>query len=138
MRSAWFGALALLAACGGTYFADFSVDAADPAYTAREEFDDIKRYALERGLHLAGEAAGFARFELDPANALEMRLAAERVQLTLVRLSSGPGFSESETREFQNRLEERLRERGRIVRVRLVGERERPRSNVSFPGGGLP
>jgi hypothetical protein len=137
MRSAWIVALAL-AGCGGMYFSDFTVDAAEPSYTAREQFDDIKRYALERGLHVTGEGAGFAKFELDAANALEMRLDPDRVQLTLVRISSGAGFSEAETREFENRLEARLRERGRNVRVRFVGERERPRSNVTFPGGGLP
>jgi hypothetical protein len=137
MRSAWVAVLAL-AACTQIYLSDFTVDASEVGYTAREQFDDIKRYALERGLHLAGEGAGFARFELDSANALEMRLDPDRVHLTLVRISSGAGFSESETREFQNRLEARLRERGRSVRVRFVGERERSRSNVTFPGGGLP
>jgi len=134
MRKAWLVAL-LLAGCGGTYYADFAVDPGDASYAPREQFDDIKRYALERGLHLTGEGAGFARFELDSANALEMRLDPGRVQLTLVRISSGAGFSDAETREFENRLEARLRERGRLVRVRLVGEREKPRSNVTFPGG---
>ena len=135
MRSAWLATLALLAACGGMYFSDFTVDTAEPGYAAREQFDDIKRYALERGLRVTGESRGFVRFELDAANSLEVRLDPDRVELTRVRRSSGAGFSEAETREFQSRLEARLRERGRLIRVRFVGEREKPRSNVTFPGG---
>jgi len=134
MRRAWLAAL-LLAGCTGIYYEDFTVDSREAAYSPREQFEDLKRYALERGLHVTGESEGFVRFQLDQANSLEMRLDPDRVELTLVRRSSGQGFSESETREFQNRLEERLRERGRIVRVRLVGQRERPLSNVTFPGG---
>jgi hypothetical protein len=136
VRSAWLAVLAL-AACTQLFFADFAVESDERGYPARAQFDDIRRYALERGLRITGEGAGFVKFELAPGDSLEMRLAPDGgVQLTLARLSSGAGFSERETAEFQDRLEARLRERtGRIVHVRLVGARERPRSNVTFPGG---
>jgi hypothetical protein len=137
MRRAWLASTLALAACaGGIYFSDFTVDTAEPGYTARAQFDDIKRYALERGLHVTGEGRDFAKFELDPANSLEMRIDGGRVQLTLARISSGEGYTEREKQEFQDALEARLRERtGHIVRVRFAGDRERPRSNVTFPGG---
>jgi hypothetical protein len=136
MRRAALVAL-LLAGCTGIYYQDFAVDSGEAGYPPRAQFEDIERYALERGLRVTGEGKDFARFELDAENTLEMRVNPEGpVQLTLMRISSGPGFSEGDAQRFQNMLAARIRERtGKVVNVRFVGARERPRGNVTFPGG---
>jgi len=136
MRRAWL-AVPALAACTQIYYKDFAVEAGEANYPPMAQYEDIKRYGLERGLPVTGEGPGFIKFDLGSGDTLEVRVAqGPRVELTLVRVTSGEDFSARDLEQFRDRLEARLREQtGRIVRVRLAGERERARSNVTFPGG---
>ena len=140
-----FAAAALLlglTACTHMYFKDFAVDSQDRGYTARAQFEDIKRYLLSRELRVVGESDDYfaVQIEAEPASAgrtapsdiLEIRLmASQRVELTLGRRSSGPDFSAEQLKVFREALEARVRERtGQVISIRLVDERTRPMVNM--------
>jgi hypothetical protein len=134
--------LLALTACTHMYFKDFAVDPQDRAYTARAQFEDIKKYLLSRELRVVGESDDYFAVQIEaepastgrtaPSDILEIRLIAnQRVELTLGRRSSGPDFSVEQLKVFREALERRLRERtGRVVFVRLVDERTRPMVNM--------
>jgi hypothetical protein len=127
-------ALAGLAACTQTYYKDFAVEPQDRAYTGRAQYEDIKRYLLSRKLRTLIETRDLLEVELEPRDSLRVRLLpTQKVELTLVRKSTGPNMSETQVRRFQEGLESRLREEaGQIVTIRLVDERERPFTNLRF------
>lgn len=133
MRSALaIGALLALAACTQVYFKDFAVEPRDRAYSGRAQYEDIKRYLLARRLRIIIETKDYLAVELEPEDSLQVRLLpSQKVELTLVRRSSGSNFSEAQVRRFQQGLESRLREEtGQIVTIRLVDERVRPITNI--------
>jgi len=132
-RHALAVALALLAltACTQMYFKDFAVEPQDRAYAARAQFEDIKGYLLSRGLRIVTESEGFIAVDLEPGDTLQVRLTASKVDLTLVRRSSGQDFSAGQLKAFQETFESRLRERtGQPVIIRLVDQRVRPMTNI--------
>jgi hypothetical protein len=135
--------LLALTACTRIYFKDFAVDPQDRAYTANAQFKDIRSYLVSRGLRIVAESEGFIAVDLEtesggagrraPSDNLQVRVLANRVELTLVRRSAGEDFSAEQLRVFQQALERRLRESsGQVVSVRLVGERVSPLTNVRF------
>jgi hypothetical protein len=135
--------LSLLTACTRTYYKDFALDPLQRSYPVREQFEDIKAYLVSRGLRVLFESDGFIAVELDtvsgasgrtaPSDSLQVRRTTERVELTLVRRSSGPDFAAGQLKTFQDALEARLRERtGHPVSIRLVEQRVSPISNIQF------
>jgi hypothetical protein len=124
-------AVLALAACTQMYFKDFAVEPQDRAYAARAQFEDIKDYLLSRGLRVVTESEGFIAVDLEPGDTLQARLTANRVDLTLVRRSSGQDFSAGQLKAFQETFESRLRERtGQVVSIRLVDQRVSPVSSM--------
>ena len=128
------GALLALAACTQVYYKDFAVEPQDRAYTGRAQFEDIKRYVLSRKLRIIIEAEGFLDVELEPQDTLRVRLLpTQKVEMTLVRSTTGANFTEAQVRRFRQGFEKSLREEtGHIVSVRLVDERTRPITNLRF------
>ena len=136
-------ALSALTACTRTYYKEFAVDPQERSYPVRAQFDDIKGYLVSRGLRVLFESDGFIAVELDtasgasgrtaPSDSLQVRRTADRVELTLVRRSSGADFAAGQLKTFQDALESRLRERtGHAVSIRLVEQRVSPITNVQF------
>ena len=136
-------ALSALAACTRTYYKEFAVDPQERGYPVRAQFEDIKGYIVSRGLRVLFESDGFIAVELDtasgasgrtaPSDSLQVRRTADRVELTLVRRSSGGDFQAGQLKTFQDALEARLRERtGHAVSIRLVEQRVSPISNIQF------
>jgi len=136
-------ALSALTACTRTYYKEFAVDPQERSYPVRAQFDDIKGYLVSRGLRVLFESDGFIAVELDtasgasgrtaPSDSLQVRRTADRVELTLVRRSSGADFAAGQLKTFQDALESRLRERtGHGVSIRLVEQRVSPITNVQF------
>jgi hypothetical protein len=136
-------ALSALAACTRTYYKEFAVDPQERSYPVHAQFEDIKGYLVSRGLRVLFESDGFIAVELDtaagasgrtaPSDSLHVRRTADRVELTLVRRSSGADFQAGQLKTFQDTLEGRLRERtGHAVSLRLVEQRVSPLSNVQF------
>jgi hypothetical protein len=132
VRFAVFAMVFGLAACTRTYYKDFVVEPRDRAYAARAQFDDIRRYLLARKLRILIETRNLLEVELEPQDTLRVRLVPEqKVELTLVRTSKGADIPAAQLRRFQEGLESRLREEtGHIVTIRLIGERERPLTNI--------
>ena len=135
--------LSLLSACTRTYYKDFAIDPQERSYSARAQFEDIKGYLVSRGLRVLFESDGFIAVELEtasgtsrrdePSDSLHVRRTVDRVELTLVRRSSGPDFPAGQLKTFQETLEGRLRERtGHAVTIRLVDQRVSPITNVQF------
>jgi len=129
----------LLAACTQMYYKDFAVEPQDRAYVARAQFDDIKGYLLSRRLRIVAGSEGYFAVDLEsegagrtaPADTLQVRLFAGRVEMTLVRRSAGADFSAGQLKAFQETFESRLRERtGQPVTIRLVDQRVRPMTNI--------
>jgi len=135
LRSLALGAALLAAAaCTQVYYKDFAVDPQDRAYTAREQYDDLRAYLRSRDLRTVIETNNLLEVEIEPGDRLRVRLTPEpKVELTLVRTTKGSDFNAGEVRRFQATLEGRMRERtGQPVTIRLVDERVRPMTNVRF------
>jgi hypothetical protein len=135
--------LALLTSCTRTYYKEFALDPQERSYPVRAQFEDIKGYLVSRGLRILFESDGFIAVELDtesggsgraaPSDSLHVRRTADRVELTLVRRSSGPDMPAGQLKTFQETLEGRMRERtGHAVSIRLVDQRVSPVSNIQF------
>ena len=128
------GALLALAACTQVYYKDFAVEPQDRAYTGRAQYEDIKRYLMSRKLRTVIETPDLLVVEMEPEDTLQVRLLpTQKVEMTLVRSTTGANFTEAQVRRFRQGFEKSLREEtGHIVSVRLVDERTRPITNLRF------
>jgi len=128
------GALLALAACTQVYYKDFAVEPQDRAYTGRAQYEDIKRYLVSRKLRTVIETPDLLVVEMEPEDTLQVRLLpTQKVEMTLVRSTTGANFTEAQVRRFRQGFEKSLREEtGHIVSVRLVDERTRPITNLRF------
>jgi len=128
------GALLALAACTQVYYKDFAVEPQDRAYTGRAQYEDIKRYLMSRKLRTVIETPDLLVVEMEPEDTLQVRLLpTQKVEMTLVRSTTGANFTEAQVRRFREGFEKSLREEtGHIVSVRLVDERTRPITNLRF------
>jgi len=128
------GALLALAACTQVYYKDFAVEPQDRAYTGRAQYEDIKRYLMSRKLRTVIETRDLLVVEMEPEDTLQVRLLpTQKVEMTLVRSTTGANFTEAQVRRFRQGFEKSLREEtGHIVSVRLVDERTRPITNLRF------
>jgi len=128
------GALLALAACTQVYYKDFAVEPQDRAYTGRAQYEDIKRYLMSRKLRTVIETPDLLVVEMEPEDTLQVRLLpTQKVEMTLVRSTTGANFTEAQVRRFREGFENSLREEtGHIVSVRLVDERTRPITNLRF------
>lgn len=141
MRSLIRGAMLLVAlltlpGCTQIYFKRFDVAPDDQTYSARAQFEDIKQYLRARGFPVSHEERDYVSFQLAtnagttsptaPSDYLEVRLLPEsKVELVLVRISSGPNYSDVQVKMFQDTLQSRIRERtGKVISVRFVGEQK--------------
>jgi len=128
------GALLALAACTQVYYKDFAVEPQDRAYTGRAQYEDIKRYLMSRKLRTVIETPDLLVVEMEPEDTLQVRLLpTQKVEMTLVRSTTGANFTEAQVRRFRQGFEKSLREEtGHIVSVRLVDERTRPITNLGI------
>jgi hypothetical protein len=137
MRAATLLATLLaLAGCTQIYLKRFEVAPEDQAYSARAQFEDIKQYVRSRGFRVESEERDYASFQLAtnkgainpsaPSDYLEIKLLPQdKVELVLVRISSGPNYSEAQVKMFQETLQTRIRERtGKAISVRFVGDQK--------------
>ena len=133
LRALALGAALLgVAACTRTYLKEFAVDPQDRAYTAREQYDDLRAYLRSRGLRTVMETNDLLEVEIEPGDRLRVRLTAEpKVELTLVRATKGSDFTAAEVRRFQETFAGRMRgQTGQPVTIRLVEQRVSPVINV--------
>lgn len=129
-------AILLLAGCTQIYFKRFEVAPEDRSYPARAQFEDIRNHVRERGFRVMEDERDYARFELAtnwgtnspsaPSDYLEIKLLPQdKVELVLVRISSGPDYSDAQVKTFQQTLQTRIRERtGKLITVRFVSEQK--------------
>jgi hypothetical protein len=135
-RAALLAWVLALSACTQVYFKRFEVAPEDPTYSARAQFEDIKKYVRERGFPVDKDERNYASFQLAtnkgainpsaPSDYLEVKLLPEdKVELVLVRISSGPNYSNAQVKVFQETLQNRVQERnGKAISVRLVGDQK--------------
>lgn len=125
-------ALLAAAACARTYYKEFDVVPQDRAYTARMQYEDVKAYLRARGLRTVIETNSFLEVEIEPGDALRVRLTpAPKVELTLVRTTKASDFSAGEVKRFQDTFAGRMREQsGQPITIRLVDQRVSPLINV--------
>lgn len=133
LRTVLVPAIVALAGCTQIYFNRFAVDPADPSYASHVQFEDIRSYVRERGFRVEKDERDYASYQLAtnrdsinpaaPSDYLELRLTPEsKVELVLVRISSGPNYSDAQLKVFQDTLQTRILERtGKVISVRFVG-----------------